>query len=215
MDDPRSTGDRSKRSTFFPSLLSGHCPLTIPQVTYRLLRIYVCTRPSKYAQHLVYDLFETTAIKILLFLYFTLFVLFNPLPTRKNYFLLICPPNNVSYPVKWYESFSTLSSNETETRVITALHSEFAAKRSACLFQRLSRLEGPPREKKKRKEESQKKSVRENKYAISVQGHVEGEIEHGERGSRRPRQVSRKRPPFNRQLVSGKGDQRGVTRAAG
>lgn len=159
--------------------------------------------------------FETTAIKILLFLYFTLFVLFNPLLTRKNYFLLICPPNNVSYPVKWYESFSTLSSNETETRVITALHSEFAAKRSACLFQRLSRLEGPPREKKKRKEESQKKSVRENKYAISVQGHVEGEIEHGERGSRRPRQVSRKRPPFNRQLVSGKGDQRGVTRAAG
>lgn len=100
MDDPRSTGDRSKRSTFFPSLLSGHCPLTIPQVTYRLLRIYVCTRPSKYAQHLVYDLFETTAIKILLFLYFTLFVLFNPLPTRKNYFLLICPPNNLSYPVK-------------------------------------------------------------------------------------------------------------------
>lgn len=58
MDDPRSTGDRSKRSTFFPSLLSGHCPLTIPQVTYRLLRIYVCTRPSKYAQHLVYDLFR-------------------------------------------------------------------------------------------------------------------------------------------------------------
>lgn len=44
--------------------------------------------------------FETTAIKILLFLYFTLFVLFNPLPTQKNYFLLICPPNNVSYPVK-------------------------------------------------------------------------------------------------------------------
>lgn len=58
MDDPRSTGDRSKRSTFFPSLLSGHCPLTIPQVTYRLLRIYVCTSPSKYAQHLVYDLFR-------------------------------------------------------------------------------------------------------------------------------------------------------------
>lgn len=161
--------------------------------------------------------FETTAIKILLFLYFSCtvstFVLFNPLPTRKNYFLLICPPNNVSYPVKWYESFSTLSSNETETRVITALHSEFAAKR-ASLPTTLTTRGATPRE-KKRKEESQKKSVRENKYAISVQGHVEGEIEHGERGSRRPRQVSRKRPPFNRQLVSGKGDQRGVTRAAG
>lgn len=211
MDDPRSTGDRSKRSTFFPSLLSGHCPLTIPQVTYRLLRIYVCTRPSKYAQHLVYDLFRNDSDQNFTFpLLFVCHVLFNP--TRKNYFLLICPPN-VSYPVKWYESFSTLSSNETETRVITALHSEFAAKR-ASLPTTLTTRGATPRE-KKRKEESQKKSVRENKYAISVQGHVEGEIEHGERGSRRPRQVSRKRPPFNRQLVSGKGDQRGVTRAAG
>lgn len=160
--------------------------------------------------------FETTAIKILLFLYFTLFVLFNPLLTRKNYFLLICPPNNLSYPVKWYESFSTLSDPpQTKRKLALSRLSIRNLPLNARLFQRLSRLEGPPREKKKRKEESQKKSVRENKYAISVQGHVEGEIEHGERGSRRPRQVSRKRPPFNRQLVSGKGDQRGVTRAAG
>lgn len=101
MDDPRSTGDRSKRSTFFPSLLSGHCPLTIPQVTYRLLRIYVCTRPSKYTQHLVYDLFRNDSDQNFTFpLLFVCHVLFNPLPTRKNYFLLICPPNNLSYPVK-------------------------------------------------------------------------------------------------------------------
>lgn len=46
-------------SSSLPSL-SGHYPLTIPQITYRLLPVYIYARvhPSKYAQHLVYDLFR-------------------------------------------------------------------------------------------------------------------------------------------------------------